>query len=278
MFDFPQDKLNVFLDRVLLEDIGTGDITTNTVIAQGTKSKATMIAREEMVLAGISIASACFLKLDPNIKIVLHQKDGESIQQDCPIMTLEGKAHAILTAERVALNLVQHLSAIATLTQKYVCRIKGTSAILLDTRKTTPGLRVLEKYATRMGGAENHRMGLYDAIMIKDNHIAIAGGISKALKMAKTSSFKNIVIECDTIEQVKEALAIGADRLLLDNMTTKELGDAVTLNKQKIPLEASGGVTLETIHSIAKTGVNYISVGRITQSALSVDIGLDFIK
>ena len=191
-------------------------------------------------------------------------------------MRITGNARALLTAERSALNTVQHLTGIATLTRAYVDAIVGTGAILLDTRKTLPGLRVLEKYATRMGGATNHRMRLDDGVMIKDNHIAVAGGVDAAVRAAKAAGLTGVVVEVDTLDQIVPALAAGADRLLLDNMVPETLRQAVSLIAGRVPTEASGGVNLLTIRAIAETGVNYISVGRITQSAPAADIGLDF--
>ena len=192
-------------------------------------------------------------------------------------MRLKGNARAMLSAERSALNTLQHLSGIATLTRQYVDRIDGTGAILLDTRKTIPGLRVLDKYAARMGGAENHRMRLDDGLLIKDNHVAVAGGVAQAVRAAKAAnSGLKVQVEVDRVDQIEPALAAGADRLLLDNMPPPMLREAVALVAGRVPLEASGGVNLETIRGIAETGVNYISVGRITQSAPAVDIGLDY--
>jgi nicotinate-nucleotide pyrophosphorylase (carboxylating) len=192
-------------------------------------------------------------------------------------MRLEGNARAMLAAERSALNTLQHLSGIATLTRTYVDAIAGTGAVLLDTRKTIPGLRLLEKYAARMGGAENHRMRLDDGVLIKDNHVAVCGGVAEAVRRAKSAdSGLPVQVEVDRIEQIEPALTAGADRLLLDNMDPAELREAVKLVAGRVPLEASGGVTLETIRFIAETGVDYISVGRITQSAPAVDIGLDY--
>ena len=191
-------------------------------------------------------------------------------------MWLRGLARAMLTAERSALNTVQHLSGIATMTRKYVDAIAGTGCILLDTRKTIPGLRVLEKYATRMGGASNHRMGLWDAAMIKDNHVAVAGGVAEAVRRAKDAGVERIILEVDRISQIEPGLAAGATHLLLDNMDVAELTEAVAVVAGRVPTEASGGVTLETIRAKADTGVTYISVGRLTQSAPAADVGLDF--
>jgi nicotinate-nucleotide pyrophosphorylase (carboxylating) len=191
-------------------------------------------------------------------------------------MALSGRARAMLTAERSALNIVQHLSGIATLTRAYVEAIASTGCTLLDTRKTIPGLRVLEKYATRMGGATNHRMGLWDAAMIKDNHVAVAGGVAEAVRRARDAGVERIILEVDRLDQIEPGLAAGATHLLLDNMDASMLRQAVALVAGRVPTEASGGVTLETIRAKAETGVTYISVGRLTQSAPAADIGLDF--
>ena len=203
-------------------------------------------------------------------------EDGQQVPAGTDLMRLKGNARAMLTAERSALNTVQHLSGIATMTRQYVDAIAGTGCILLDTRKTIPGLRVLEKYATRMGGATNHRMGLWDAAMIKDNHVAVAGGVAEAVARARNAGVERIILEVDSIAQIEPGLAAGASHLLLDNMDADTLREAVALIAGRVPTEASGGVTLETIHAKAETGVTYISVGRLTQSAPAADIGLDF--
>jgi nicotinate-nucleotide pyrophosphorylase (carboxylating) len=203
-------------------------------------------------------------------------EEGASVSAGTDLMRLRGNARAMLTAERSALNTAQHLSGIATMTRKYVGAIAGTGCTLLDTRKTIPGLRVLEKYATRTGGATNHRMGLWDAAMIKDNHVAVAGGVGEAVRRAKDAGVERIILEIDRISQIEPGLAAGATHLLLDNMDVAELREAVTLVAGRVPTEASGGVTLETIRAKAETGVTYISVGRLTQSAPAADIGLDF--
>jgi len=203
-------------------------------------------------------------------------EDGQQVPAGTDLMRLKGNARAMLTAERSALNTVQHLSGIATMTQQYVDAISGTGCILLDTRKTIPGLRVLEKYATRMGGATNHRMGLWDAAMIKDNHVAVAGDVAEAVARARNAGVERIILEVDSIAQIEPGLAAGASHLLLDNMDADTLRAAVALIAGRVPTEASGGVTLETIRAKAETGVTYISVGRLTQSAPATDIGLDF--
>lgn len=264
------------IDQWLAEDIGPGDLTSETVIPADARLTAKLVAREDFTLAGLPVAERIFSALDANVKLQARARDGESVLEGDVLLNLEGKARALLTAERTALNILQHLSGIATLTRRFVDEIRGTGATLLDTRKTTPGLRALEKYATRMGGAKNHRMGLYDAILIKDNHVAIAGGDIAAAVRKALQSGKLVEVECDTLEQVKAAVEAGANRILLDNMEPDEMRQAVALCKNRAETEASGGITLDTIRAAAETGVNFISVGRITQSAPAVDIGMDY--
>jgi len=270
--------LNEFVTRILAEDLGKGgDVTSAATIAANARFTAAMNARQALVAAGVEIASALFRALDPAVEIELLAKDGDRIEHGTTLMRLAGNARAMLAAERSALNTLQHLSGIATLTRQYVDAIEGTGAVLLDTRKTIPGLRVLEKYAARMGGAQNHRMRLDDGVLIKDNHVAVCGGVTEAVRRAKVANTKlQVQVEVDRIDQVEAALAAGADRLLLDNMDPSMLREAVALVARRVPLEASGGVTLETIRFLAETGVDFISVGRITQSAPAVDIGLDY--
>jgi len=267
-----------FVERVLAEDLGEGgDVTSNATIAANARFTAELVAREHMVVAGLDVAEAFFRALDPEVIAEQLTRDGSRIDAGEVLMRLTGNARAMLAAERSALNTLQHLSGIATLTRKYVDSIGGTGATLLDTRKTIPGLRALEKYAARMGGAENHRMRLDDGILIKDNHVAVAGGVGPAVRAAKAAETGlKVQVEVDRIEQIEEALSAGADRLLLDNMDPRTLRRAVELVARRVALEASGGVRLETIRAIAETGVDYISVGRITQSAPAVDIGLDY--
>jgi nicotinate-nucleotide pyrophosphorylase (carboxylating) len=235
-----------------------------------------MDSRDPIVVAGLDLAEAFFRSLDPTVRIERLVEDGQQVAAGTELMRLEGLARAMLTAERSALNTMQHLSGIATMTRRYVDELRGTGATLLDTRKTIPGLRVLEKYATRMGGAQNHRMGLWDAAMIKDNHVAVAGGVAEAVRRAKAAGIAQIIVEVDRIDQIEPALHAGATHLLLDNMSPAMLREAVTLVGGRVPTEASGGVRLDTIRAIAETGVTYISVGRLTQSAPAADIGLDF--
>lgn len=277
-FDLPQFDLNAFVRDTLAEDLGpTGrDVTSESVIPAEARFTGTMDSRDAIVVAGLPIAAAFFLHLDPEMEIELLALEGRSVGAGTDLMRLSGKARAMLTAERSALNTVQHLSGIATMTKKYVEAIAGTGCTLLDTRKTIPGLRTLEKYATRMGGATNHRMGLWDAAMIKDNHVAVAGGVAEAVRRAKDSGIERIILEVDTLSQIEPGLAAGATHVLLDNMDAATLREAVAVVAGRVPTEASGGVTLETIRAKAETGVTYISVGRLTQSAPAADIGLDF--
>ena len=267
-----------FIRRTLGEDLGQGgDVTSKATIAEDARFTAEMNARQEIIVAGLEIAAGFFRAIDGNVRIEQLIEDGARAHVGTVLMRLEGNARAMLAAERSALNTLQHLSGIATLTRTYVDAIAGTGATLLDTRKTIPGLRSLEKYAARMGGAQNHRMRLDDGVLIKDNHVAVCGGVAEAVSRAKSASTGlQVQVEVDRIEQIEPALAAGADRLLLDNMDPAELREAVRLVGGRVPLEASGGVTLETIRFIAETGVDYISVGRITQSAPAVDIGLDY--
>jgi nicotinate-nucleotide pyrophosphorylase (carboxylating) len=275
----PQDfDLDDFVQRVLAEDLGKGgDVTSTTTIPGDAQFTAEMNARQPIIVAGIEIAEAFFRKLDGDVQIQSLAKDGGSVERGAILMRLKGNARAMLAAERSALNTLQHLSGIATLTRQYVDAIAGTGAVLLDTRKTIPGLRVLEKFAARMGGAENHRMRLDDGVLIKDNHVAVCGGVAQAVRGAKAASTGlPVQVEVDRIDQIEPALVAGADRLLLDNMDPARLREAVRIVAGRVPLEASGGVTLETIRFLAETGINFISVGRITQSAPAVDIGLDY--
>ena len=267
-----------FVRRTLAEDLGKGgDVTSRTTIAADARFTAELVAREPIVSAGIDVAVEFFRALDESVAVQELAADGDRVEPIGLLLRLSGNARAMLAAERSALNMLQHLSGVATLTRRYVDAIEGTGAKLLDTRKTIPGLRALEKYAARMGGAENHRMRLDDGILIKDNHVAVAGGVGAAVRAARDADTGlQVQVEVDSIEQIEEALMAGADRLLLDNMSVTALKTAVELVAGRVPLEASGGVTLETIRAIAETGVDYISVGRITQSAPAVDIGMDY--
>jgi nicotinate-nucleotide pyrophosphorylase (carboxylating) len=270
--------LREFVDRVLAQDLGVGgDVTSLATIDAEARLTAAMNARQPLVVAGLEIAAALFTQMDGDVEIQLQASDGEPVEPGAALMRLAGNARAMLAAERSALNTLQHLSGIATLTRSYVDAIAGTGAILLDTRKTIPGLRLLEKYAARMGGAENHRLRLDDGLLIKDNHVAACGGVAEAVRRARAADTgQQVQVEVDRLDQIEPALAAGADRLLLDNMPPPVLRAAVAMVAGRVALEASGGVTLETVRAIADTGVDFISVGRITQSAPAVDIGLDY--
>jgi len=274
----PAFDIGDFVRRVLAEDLGEGgDVTSNATIGADVRFSAGLAAREPIVVAGLEVAEAFFRALDRDVSANSLVSDGDRVDAGAVLMQMSGNARAMLAAERPALNTLQHLSGIATLTGRYVDAIEGTGAILLDTRKTIPGLRVLEKYAARMGGAHNHRMRLDDGVLIKDNHVAVAGGVGPAVSAAKKANTGlQVQVEVDRIEQIEEALAAGADRLLLDNMDPPTLRRAVALVAGRVPLEASGGVRLDTIRAIAETGVDFISAGRITQSAPAVDIGMDY--
>ncbi|WP_066719259.1 carboxylating nicotinate-nucleotide diphosphorylase [Sphingomonas pituitosa] len=266
-----------FVRATLAEDLGPGgDITAAAVIPVEARFEGVMDSRDPITVAGLPIAEAFFRALDPGVEIERLAEEGAQAAPGAALLRLRGKARAMLTAERSALNTVQHLSGIATMTRAYVEAIAGTGATLLDTRKTLPGLRVLEKYATRMGGATNHRMGLWDAAMIKDNHVAVAGSVEAAVARAVAAGIARIIVEVDRIDQIEPALRAGATHLLLDNMAPPVLREAVALVAGRVPTEASGGVRLYTIRAIAETGVTYVSVGRLTQSAPAADIGLDF--
>ena len=268
--------LDAFVRNTLAEDLGSGgDITSMATIPADARFSGVMDSRDAITVAGLPIAEAFFRALDPAMEIDILVAEGERVAAGSDLMRLSGNARAMLTAERSALNTVQHLSGIATMTRGYVDALGGT-ATLLDTRKTIPGLRVLEKYATRMGGATNHRMGLWDAAMIKDNHVAVAGSVEEAVHRAVAAGIENIIVEVDRVDQVEPALKAGATHLLLDNMGPDALREAVAIVGGRVPTEASGGVQLDTIGAIGATGVTYVSVGRLTQSAPAADIGLDF--
>jgi len=285
-FSLPGFDLDAFVAATLAEDLGIGlpggghDVTSESVIPADARFAGVMDSRDPITVCGLPIAAAFFRKLDPAMEIEILVGEGQRVEPGADLMRLSGNARAMLTAERSALNTVQHLSGIATLTRQYVDAMSGsggnTKTVLLDTRKTIPGLRHLEKYATRMGGAKNHRMGLWDAAMIKDNHVLVAGGVGEAVRRARDAGVKDVICEVDHIGQIEPALSAGASHLLLDNMDCDTLREAVALVSGRVPCEASGGVRLDTIGAIAATGVDYVSVGRLTQSAPAADIGLDF--
>lgn len=280
-FAIPGFDLDAFVTATLAEDLGEGwpggghDVTSESVIPADARFSGAMDSRDPIIVAGLPIAAAFFRRLDPAMEIDILVAEGAQVPAGSDLMRLSGNARAMLTAERAALNTVQHLSGVATMTRGYVDAMAG-NGVLLDTRKTIPGLRHLEKYATRMGGAQNHRLGLWDAAMIKDNHVAVAGGVGEAVRRAKAAGVARIICEVDRIDQIAPALEAGASHLLLDNMDVATLREAVMLVAGRVPCEASGGVRLDTIGAIAATGVDFVSVGRLTQSAPAADIGLDF--
>ncbi|PCD03077.1 nicotinate-nucleotide diphosphorylase (carboxylating) [Sphingomonas spermidinifaciens] len=276
MIDLTGFDIDGFVAATLAEDLGPGgDVTSVAVIPAEARFDGVMDSRDAIVVAGLPLAEAFFRTLDPEVQVERLVEEGTAVAAGTDLMRISGKARALLTAERSALNTVQHLSGIATLTRTYVEAIAGTRATLLDTRKTLPGLRVIEKYATRMGGATNHRMGLWDAAMIKDNHVAVAGSVEAATARAVAAGIPRIIVEVDRLDQIEPAIGAGATHLLLDNMAPATLRQAVAIVAGRAATEASGGVRLDTIRAIAETGVDYVSVGRLTQSAPAADIGLD---
>jgi nicotinate-nucleotide pyrophosphorylase (carboxylating) len=272
-------EIEAAVTRALAEDLGrAGDVTSTATIPEGTQARAAVVARAAGVIAGLPLVEATFRKLAPEIEIGAMVRDGASVAPRTTLMQIAGPARAVLAAERTALNLLGHLSGVASATHEFVRAAAGTRLRICCTRKTTPGLRALEKYAVRCGGGFNHRFGLDDAILIKDNHIAVAGGIRPVLERAKAAAghLVKIEIEVDTLDQLGEVLAVGmADAVLLDNMDAATMRKAVAMVGGRIPLEASGGITLETIAEIAATGVDYASSGSITHSAPSLDVALD---
>ena len=269
------DTLERIVHAALAEDIGAGDITTEATVPPEAVGTAALLVKEPGVVCGLRVAEAVFRVLDPDIRFDALASDGDAVAAPAVVARVSGSERAILTGERVALNFLGRLSGIATLTRRYVDAIEGTGAAVLDTRKTTPGLRALEKHAVAAGGGTNHRFGLDDAVLIKDNHLRAAGSLPAAVELVRSSSDLPIEVECDTLEQVATALELGVDAILLDNMTLGELRDAVVLTAGRARLEASGGVTLDTIRAIAETGVDEISVGALTHSARSLDVSLE---
>lgn len=278
--DLPEALVEAIVQRALDEDLGSGgDVTSRAVIPAEATAHALLVAREEGILAGVQPASLAFTLVDPTVELHFDLGDGASVEVGAVVATLQGRARSILGAERTALNFLGHLSGVATATATLVAAVSGTDAKICCTRKTTPGLRSLQKQAVRAGGGVNHRFGLGDAILIKDNHVAAAGGVAAAVGAARKQSgpATAIEIEVDTVEQLNEALEAGATAVLLDNMTPSDLRRAVEVTKGRAVLEASGRITAETVHAIAETGVDYISSGWITHSAPVLDLGLDFV-
>lgn len=269
-------NIDQLIQMALAEDIGPGDVTTDPIVEARRTGTGKIVTKESMVVAGLDIACKVFLKLDPEVECETSHKDGDRITKGATLLQISGKLRALLKGERTALNFLQRLSGIATLTRHYVDRSAGTGIRLVDTRKTTPGWRSLEKYAVRMGGGHNHRFGLYDGVLIKENHIAAAGGITEAIQRVRTSvhHLLKIEVEVTSLEQVKEALENKADIIMLDNMGPDEIQEAASLINGRALVEVSGGVDLENILDLAKTGVDIVSVGALTHSAPAVDISM----
>ena len=272
-------EIDAAVMRALAEDLGrAGDVTSTATVPEGTRAKAVVVARKAGTISGLPLVEAALRKLDPAAVLTAHARDGDAVAAKAALMTVEGDARAVLAAERTALNFLGHLSGIATATAAFVKLIGHTRARVCCTRKTTPGLRALQKYAVRCGGGFNHRFGLDDAILIKDNHIAVAGGITAVLKRAKAVAghLVKVEIEVDTLDQLREVLAAGgADVALLDNMDAATMREAVEMVAGRLTLEASGGITLDTAASVAETGVDYLSSGAITHSSPNLDVALD---
>ena len=265
--------------RALTEDLGTGDLTSEALFGADDRCRAVILLKEEGVLCGLPVASAAFRKLDEAIELERLVGEGELVAEaPQEVVRLKGRTRAILGAERVALNLVGRLSGIATLTRRFVEEVEGSGVAILDTRKTTPGLRILEKYAVQIGGGVNHRIGLFDAVLVKDNHLRLAGGVEEAVRRLRTSVSLPLEVEADTLEQVEQALALGVERILLDNMNPSEVTAAVELVAARAQLEVSGGVTLDNVRAYAETGVNAISIGALTHSARSLDVSLEVLE
>jgi nicotinate-nucleotide pyrophosphorylase (carboxylating) len=279
--ELPRALVARAVEAALEEDLGAaGDITTDATIRVNAKGEAAIVAREAGVIAGLDLAAQAFLFLDPEVKFFPLVSDGELVKQGAKIAKIAGKTRAILTAERTALNFLGHLSGVATLTSRFVEAVAGTGARIACTRKTTPGLRALEKYAIRMGGGVNHRFGLYDGVLIKDNHIAAAGGIGNALRAlgSRAGHMVRIEVEVDNLDQLKEALRFPIDAVLLDNMDVPTLKRAVAMVGGRVTTEASGGVRLETVRKIAETGIDLISAGALTHSARRLDLSLEWAR
>jgi nicotinate-nucleotide pyrophosphorylase (carboxylating) len=267
------------LERIVLaalaEDVGQGDVTTEATVSADAVGTAELFVKEAGVVCGLRAAEVAFRALDSDVEFEALVAEGAIVKGPTAVAVVTGSERAILTGERVALNFLGRLSGVATMTKRYVDAVAGTRAVILDTRKTTPGLRVLEKHAVACGGARNHRFGLDDGVLVKDNHLRASGSVSKAVESLRATTVLPIEVECDTLEQVSEALEVGADAILLDNMTLDELRSAVVLVGGRARLEASGGITLENVRAVAETGVDEISVGALTHSARSLDVSLE---
>jgi len=277
--DLPESLVQEVVARALAEDIGVGDITTSATVDDGTPCRAEIVAKEEGVVAGLWVAEAVFCALDPEVAFEFLTHDGSPVTPGLVVARLEGNAPPILSGERTALNFLQRMSGIATLTARYVAAVAGTKAQILDTRKTAPGLRVLDKHAVRLGGGRNHRFGLFDGVLIKDNHIRAAGGLGAAIARARAIAHHllRVEVEAQDLVQVEQALLARADVIMLDNLTLDEVRQAVTLIGDRAQTEVSGGITLETVRAYAEYGVDFISVGELTHSPRALDFSLEFV-
>jgi nicotinate-nucleotide pyrophosphorylase (carboxylating) len=281
MIDEPGAPLQADIDRIVLaalaEDIGEGDVTTENTIPEEARLTGRFLAKESGVVAGIHVVWRTFALLDPRVELLVLIGDGLCVERGQVVAQVSGPGRAILTGERVALNFLQRMSGIASATRRYVDAVDGTHAVILDTRKTAPGLRVLDKWAVRLGGGSNHRLGLYDMALIKDNHIAAVGSITEAVRRVRDGDSQNrqIEVEVTDLEQLAEALDAGVDRILLDNMPPDLMREAVLLADARVPLEASGGISIDNVREVAETGVDFISVGALTHSVTALDISLD---
>ena len=269
-------QIKPIIQQALHEDIGSGDVTSRCTISPDLIMNGRMIAKEDGVIAGLEVAKLAFVLLDESIEFMMQSKDGQKVKAGETIATIHGNGQALLSAERVALNFLQRMSGIATMTARFVAAVSGTKAVILDTRKTVPGLRLFDKWAVQLAGAKNHRFGLDDMVLIKENHITAAGSILAAVKGVRKQDEQKLEIEVEVknLIELEEALALHVDRILLDNMSTQEMQEAVRLTAGRIPLEASGNVTLNSVAAIAATGVNYISIGALTHSVKALDISL----
>ena len=271
--------ISQYINRALEEDIGSGDVTTDTIVPANASLRGRIVAKENGVVAGLEIAREVLLTLDQTIIFAAHVEDGSTVERGTVLADLDGPARALLTGERIALNFLGRMSGIASLTRKFVDAVAGTKAVILDTRKTAPGLRMTDKLAVRLGGGQNHRTGLFDMVLIKDNHIDFAGSITAAVQRVRSSGTKlEIEVETRTLDNVREALALGVERILLDNMSADTMREAVAICDGRAKLEASGNVTLDNVLEVAGTGVDYISVGALTHSPKVFDVSLEFVE
>ena len=276
MSNLSQTQIQDIIQRALLEDIGSGDVTTNCIVPDKTMFRGDFIVKEDGVIGGLEVAALTFSLVDKQVTFIPKVKEGKKVKKGNIVAEVSGPARSLLSGERVALNFLQRMSGIATLTRKFADAVQGTSAVILDTRKTAPGLRFFDKWSVQLGGGQNHRFGLFDMVLIKENHITVAGSISEAVARvrAKWNKEMKIEVEVRNLTELQEALKLKVDRILLDNMTSGEIAEAVSLTKGRIPLEASGNVNLDNVAAIAATGVNFISVGKLTHSVKALDISL----